>query len=91
MKCIVSGQTYMLMCATSPCAAQEKDRVAIVKGWAEDAGKEDAPVEELVSAAKFAVALAEHSPTQKFQQQAKKLMGYMQNSNKFSPHLSVRP
>ena len=81
----------MLMCATSLCAAQDKERAAIVKGWEGDAGKENASVEELVSATKFAVALAEHSPTQKFRQQAKKLMCSMQNSSKFSQHFSARP
>jgi hypothetical protein len=68
---------------------QDKERAAIVKGWADDAGKENAPVAELVRAAQFAVALAGDSPTRQFQEQAKKLKNYLQNSPKFSSHFSA--
>jgi hypothetical protein len=74
-----------------PRAAQDKDRAAIVQRWADEAGKEDAPVAELVSAAKFAVALADDSSTKQFKQQAIRLKNYMQNNSKFSTHFSVGP
>jgi hypothetical protein len=73
------------------CAAQDKDRAAIVKRWADEAGKDDAPVAELVSAAKFAVALADDSSTKQFKQQALTLKNYMQNCPKFSRHFSAGP
>lgn len=72
-------------------AVQDKDRAAIVKKWEEEAGSEDAPVAELVSAAKFAVALANCGGTKPFRQQASILKNYMQNSPKFGLHFSAGP
>jgi hypothetical protein len=73
-----------------PRAAQDKDRAAIVKEWADEAGKENAPVAELVSAAKFAAALADDNATKQFKQQAMMLKNYMQNSPKFCTHFFCR-
>jgi len=70
-------------------AKQDKERAAIVKKWLDEAGNEDAPVAELVSAAKFAVALARESGTKQFLQQATMLKNYMQSSDKFAPHFSA--
>jgi hypothetical protein len=72
-----------------PHAAQDKERAAIVKKWLDEAGNQDAPVAELVSAAKFAVALARESGYKQFLQQATMLKNYMQSSDKFAPHFSA--
>lgn len=72
-----------------PHAAQDKERVAIVKKWLDETGNPDAPVAELVSATKFAVALAQESGTKQFRQQATMLKNYMQSSDKFASHFSA--
>ena len=79
------------VCCTYACcvlsAAQEQARLAIVTKWEEESGRRDAPVERLVRAVKFAVALAQGSANNsRFAAKAVKLKMYMQNSVNFGKH-----
>lgn len=68
-------------------AAQDQKRAAIVDQWLELSGMSNAPVEDLVSAAKFAYDLSQAgAKSSQFGRKATMLRMYMQSSTKFAQH-----